>query len=74
MRSFVIGLALGVAVSVLTLAALFIFRADPEGKCPAGSFPATNVAVGGDCFRDGTTLPPGWVADPGGNAGLSRTS
>lgn len=67
---FVVGLLTGVLTVVLVGVASYLFSGDPEGKCPSGYFPATNVAVGGDCFKNGTVLPPDFTADPGGNSGL----
>ena len=72
LAAFVLGLLAGVLAVTLT-SGLFYVAATVvvnDGKCPQGSFPATNVDVGGACFEDGADLPPGFTADPGGNSGL----
>ncbi len=66
------GFALGAVVTVLGIVAVFFVDMPSGGKCPEGSFPATNPTVGGDCFEQAARLPAGYTADPGGNAGLER--
>lgn len=67
------GLLTGFLVAAtLWVGYLITAQTTAPGKCPEGQFPATNPSVGGRCFPNGTTLPPGWTADPGGNEGLPR--
>ncbi|CAN5531442.1 hypothetical protein BH24ACT11_BH24ACT11_11740 [soil metagenome] len=72
LAAFAVGFALVVAVTTLALVVVFFLGLPYDGKCPEGSFPATNPAVGGDCFTEGDGLPDGFTADPGGNTGVER--
>lgn len=47
LAAFAVGFALVVAVTTLALVVVFFLGLPYDGKCPEGSFPATNPAVGG---------------------------